>query len=207
PQGSAMRCYDGCKVRDTCPYDAEKIYITGPIGIIADPKVGWPQTVVCDNPTVETLTEALKTGPYGRCVYHCDNNVVDHQSVNMRMDNNMTVSFTMSAFAAKVNRTIRIMGTMGEISGDMENRHITVSPFIGEPREIELETLPDDFTGHGGGDKRMLAEFAAVLSGGSKKDTSLTSISASLESHYVALAAEESRLNDGERVVMSEFKK
>ncbi|MEG2857050.1 MAG: gfo/Idh/MocA family oxidoreductase, partial [Clostridia bacterium] len=93
PQGSAMRCYDGCKVRDTCPYDAEKIYITGPIGIIADPKVGWPQTVVCDNPTVETLTEALKTGPYGRCVYHCDNNVVDHQSVNMRMDNNMTVSF------------------------------------------------------------------------------------------------------------------
>ena len=92
PEGAALRCLDGCKAKDHCPFDAEKIYLK-------DPKIGvengytqWPVNVLTLHPTVESVTQAIQNGPYGRCVYHCDNNVVDHQVVNLKMTDGSTIS-------------------------------------------------------------------------------------------------------------------
>ena len=120
PEGAVMRCLDGCKAKDSCPYDAEKIYLTGKRGILQDPEGGWPISAITSDQTAEGVRTALETGPYGRCVYHCDNNVVDHQVVNMHLQGGPTISFTMSAFSSQVDRTIRVMGTRGEITGDMD---------------------------------------------------------------------------------------
>jgi len=42
-------------------------------------RTGWPLSIAAEVPDVESVTEAINTGPYGRCVYDCDNDVVDHQ--------------------------------------------------------------------------------------------------------------------------------
>ena len=97
PEGAALRCLDGCKAKENCPFDAEKIYITSP-------KTGrvhgdsWITSVLSVENTVESTYKALREGPYGRCVYHCDNDVVDHQQTNLLMEDGSTVSFTMCAF-------------------------------------------------------------------------------------------------------------
>lgn len=40
----------------------------------------WPVRPLVDGvPDIENVTEALQKGPYGKCVYESDNDVVDHQ--------------------------------------------------------------------------------------------------------------------------------
>ena len=140
--------------------------------------------------------EELRTGRYGRCVYHCDNNVVDHQVVNLEMEDELTVSFTMTAFTKECARNMRIMGTKGEIWADMEENIIKVMPFRGETQVIDVRTLTNDFSGHAGGDTRMIGDLLHLLRDG-ERSSALTSIDRSVESHVVALAAEESRKNGG----------
>ena len=77
----------------------------------------------------KSLLDALKDGPYGRCVYHCDNDVVDHQVVNLEFDNGVTASMTMCAFTNKCERIINLMGTKGQIRGNMEENEIIVGRF------------------------------------------------------------------------------
>ena len=149
--------------------------------------------------------EALKTGPYGRCVYHCDNDVVDHQVVNMQLEDGTTINFTMCAFTKNGFRKLRIMGTLGEIEGDMETNRIYLKPFAGETTEIDVYTLSDDFSGHGGGDVQMLREVIALVQKGEIAGSSITTIEQSMQSHYVAFAAEASRVNNGRVVDMVSF--
>ncbi len=197
PKGCAMRCLDGCKAKDTCPYDAEKIYITNDRTGVAKGKTGWPVNVVAMNPTVESVYEAIKTGPYGRCVFHCDNNVVDHQIVNMLMTDGSTFTHTMSAFDATGSRYAKFFGTMGEIIADMSANTITVTEF-GKPTEvIDITKLATDFSGHGGGDNRMVEEFLDMIIEGKGPNNRTTSVERSVESHLICMAAEESRLNGG----------
>ena len=192
PAGSGIRCTE-CAVGETCPYNAVKFYLDEFRRTGND----WPQNVVAFDPTEEKLLEALRTGPYGRCVYHCDNNVVDHQAVNLELENGVTVNFTMTAFTAHGGRVIRAGGTMGEIYGDTKQNIIKVMRY-GQPDEIiDVHTLTDDFSGHGGGDVRLVREFVDYVRGEIGVSPTLTSIDRSVESHLVALAAEESRLNGG----------
>ena len=131
PEGAALRCLDGCKAKENCPFDAEKIYITSP-------KTGrakgdsWITSVLSVENTVESTYKALREGPYGRCVYHCDNDVVDHQQTNLLMEDGSTVSFTMCAFTESCYRTFKAMGTRGEIEADMLSNLIRVRVF-GQP--------------------------------------------------------------------------
>ncbi|MBR4537542.1 MAG: Gfo/Idh/MocA family oxidoreductase [Clostridia bacterium] len=192
PAGSALRCVD-CAVGETCPYNAVRFYLDEYRRTGND----WPQNVVAFDPTEEKLLEALRTGLYGRCVYRCDNNVVDHQVVNLELEDGATVNFTMTAFTAHGGRVIRAGGTMGEIYGDTKENIIKVMRY-GQPDEIiDVRTLTDDFSGHAGGDARLLKEFVDLVRGETEVSGTLTSIDRSVESHLVALAAEESRLNGG----------
>ena len=197
PEGAAERCVAGCKAKENCPYDAEKIYLTNKNTGILHGNADWPCCILAQEPTEEKIRKAIEEGPYGRCVYHCDNDVVDHQIVNLELEDGVTVSFTMSAFTNKCKRQILIMGTHGEISADMGENIIRVTPFVGEETVIDVESLAEDFTGHGGGDARLMREFLDLLSGESEGSASLSSISRSVESHLVALAAEESMLANG----------
>lgn len=203
PEGCAKRCLDGCKAKETCPYDAEKIYITNERTGVAKGKTGWPVNVVSLNPTEESVYEAIKTGPYGRCVFHCDNNVVDHQIVNMLMTDGSTFTHTMSAFDATGSRYAKFFGTMGEIIADMSANTITITEF-GKPTEvIDVTKLATDFSGHGGGDNRMVEEFLDMIIEGKGPNNRTTSVERSVESHLICMAAEESRLNGGKVIEVS----
>lgn len=204
PEGAALRCMDGCKARDNCPYDAEKIYIKDKEVGLAGGNTGWPCNVLTSNPTVESITEALKTGPYGRCVYHCDNNVVDHQVVNMLMEDGSSMQLTMSAFTAHGGRHTKLMGTVGEILADLHKNEIILMPYGGEEQVIDVSKLSDDFSGHAGGDNRMVEEFLDMVSGRSEPTIRTTTLRNSMESHFMALAAERSRLENGRCVSIAE---
>ena len=196
PEGAALRCLDGCKVKANCPYDAEKIYLTNKETGVLHGNVDWPADVLSETPTAETIRLAIEKGPYGRCVFHCDNDVVDNQIVAMEMEDGTTVTLTMSAFTSIGGRTIKVMGTLGDIQGDMHDNIIKITEFGKESEIIDLGREEKDFAGHGGGDQMLIEEFVSLLEGGEGNNT-VTTLEASVESHLVALAAEESRLEGG----------
>lgn len=200
PAGAAMRCLDGCAAKESCPYDAEKIYLTNPQTGVCHGKTGWPCEVLANEPTPETIRQAIETGPYGRCVYHCDNDVVDHQVVNMELSGGVTAQLTMSAFTTRRGRDTRLMGTKGEILAAMDENRITVTPFGGEAYTIDVSKLATDFSGHAGGDVRMVEDFLQWVETDVLPSARMSTLDRSLESHYVAFAAEQSRLCGGQSV-------
>ena len=206
PEGAALRCMDGCAAKAECPFDAEKIYLTNEKTGVEHGHTGWPCNVLTLHPTPESVREAIQKGPYGRCVYHCDNNVVDHKVVNICMTDGSTISFTMSGFTEKNSRYTKFMGTKGEITADLHENTIEVQEFGKAPEIIDVSKLSDDFSGHAGGDNRMVEEFLDMLIEGKEPEKSMTTLERSLESHYIALAAERSRLEGGRVVKMSEMR-
>lgn len=206
PKGAAKRCLEGCRAKEDCPYDAEKIYVTnkrtGIREVIKDQRTGdeaWPVCVVSPgNLTEEGVYEALKEGPYGRCVYACDNDVVDHQVVNMEFEGGITVDFQMTAFTGRGGRSIHICGTRGDIYGDLADNKVTIEEFGEEPETFS--TVQGDMSGHAGGDNRLIHDFLEAVRQGADEDQLKTGIDVSIQSHIIALAAEESRLAGGKPV-------
>ncbi|WII38570.1 Gfo/Idh/MocA family protein [Paenibacillus thiaminolyticus] len=197
PAGSAARCTDGCQAERSCPFSALKLYNQ-------PPEHPWARYITHDL-SPEGIMTALKEGPFGRCVYRCDNNVVDHQIVNMEFANGANANFTLSAFAEQEVRSVRIMGTKGEIIGNMEDGTYTLKRFAtGERVEFHCGVSGD---GHGGGDERMVAEFLHLVREHQEEAmaTALTSATASLQSHLIAFAAEESRLQGGMPVKLADM--
>lgn len=196
PVGSKDRCIDGCEVEKDCPFSALKMYIQ-------PPEHPWARYMTHDL-SQEGIMRALQEGPFGRCVYRCDNNVVDHQVVNLEFASGANATFTMSGFTQYGARRVQIMGTHGEIRGDMEGGSFTLFRFAtGEKVDIHCSTALD---GHGGGDARMVAQFVRdVRLFDHSPSASLTSASASLQSHLMAFAAEQSRINGGQAINLSDM--
>lgn len=198
PAGSTERCLD-CPVAEGCRYNAVAAY---------EPVLGgWPADVVCLEQTPEALREALKTGPYGRCVFRCGNDVCDHMSTIMEFDNGVTATFSLSGQTDRVHRNIHIMCEGGEIIADDAERTVTVQHFSPnqavsyESRVIHVVNGP---SGHGGGDAGVITDFTASLT--DRAADSRSSISRSVESHLMACAAEESRLT-GRVVELEAYRK
>ena len=191
PAGAADRCID-CprEIESSCPYSAYKIYFRDRFCKGND---GWPVNVLTPEVTSKTLAEALRKGPYGRCVYACDNDVVDNQVVNMIFENGATASMTMTAFNAHSGRKTRIFGTLGEI--DTDSRIIKVTHFLDDSvREVDTETANDGgiLSGHGGGDFGLMDAFVRALAENDPTQI-LSGVDETLESHLMVFAAEESR--------------
>lgn len=185
PSGSTPRCTDGCAIEKDCPYSALKLYM--------DMKnTGWPVSVITEDVSEAGRLKALREGPYGRCVYHCDNDVVDHQVLAMEFGKERTASFTMAAFTTGSRRT-RVMGTMGEVTGD--TRYITVENFRNRKKETIDTKLAETgiSSGHGGGDYGLMQAFIKAIQ---HQDASLiaSSLEVSMESHKIGFEAERSRL-------------
>jgi len=182
PEGAGMRCVS-CAIEPKCPYSAKKIYFTG--------KTDWPVCAITDDLTPEGIRKAVETGPYGRCVYECDNDVVDHQVVNLLYEGGATASFTMCGFTEMIGRQSRIMGTLGEIVGDRSGfRHYD---FLTDKTTQYSPTTDAGYTGHGGGDEGLMREFLAACTA---KDPSMikSGPDVTLETHLTVFAAEKARL-------------
>ena len=188
PEGAGDRCLD-CPVEPVCPYSAVKIYL----GRVRAGNTGWPVNVLTPDVTVEGVTEALRTGPYGRCVYKCDNDVVDHQVVSLLFANGATASFTMTAFTSHRNRETRIFGTRGEIYGDGST--IRVLDFLTDQTATIATERPETgevMAGHGGADYLIMRSFVTALATGDQSQI-LSGPEESLETHLMVFAAEASR--------------
>ncbi len=191
PKGAPDRCTDGCPHAEECPYNAIKLYYD-------DKKNDWFRTTATEKvtPTDEDVWEALKTGKYGRCVYACDNDVVDHQVVNMEFEGGETVSFTMNAFNYG-GRFIRIYGTMGEIVGDIDSGSINVFTFKDRKfTDYDINAKGNSITaGHGGGDTGIMVDLYKYFNN-ETPSKSICSIRTSYMNHIAAFAAETSRFTD-----------
>jgi predicted dehydrogenase len=186
--GDATRC-TACAFEPDCPYSAKKIYL----GRLAKGDVEWPVGVLTPEPTLESVTAALEDGPYGRCVYECDNDVVDHQVVSMQFEQERTAVFTMTAFNKAGHRKTRIFGTRGEIFGDGER--IEIFDFLTDQVRI-VDTQSADASilgGHGGGDYGLMDRFVAAVAA-NDQGLILSGADESLETHRMVFAAEEARL-------------
>ena len=197
PEGSAARCSD-CPLKESCRFSAYRCYL---------PVAGnWPATVLTEDQSEEGLRRAIETGPYGRCVYRCDNDVCDQQVSILRFRNGVTATFHLSGFTNRMARTLKIMGEDGEIRASEGENVIEVTRFAGngtERTESEVIHPQISLSGHNGGDSGIVESFLAILEG--KENESATDIHESVESHMMACAAEESRLT-GAVVKISEFR-
>ncbi len=197
PEGTATRCIE-CKDKDTCPYSAKKIYIDDFVAF-GCPERAWPYSVLTPvSPlTKEALEKAVEEGPYGRCVFHCDNDVVDHQFVQMTFANGVKASLLMTAFTACTGRIMKFYGTTGEIVFDEGRGTIEVKPFGKEATVIEVKQLSEKGYAHGGGDFGLISALYDVLRA---KKGGATTLAASIESHLIGICAEESRKAGGKLV-------
>lgn len=188
PDGAADRCVD-CSVEASCPYSAIRLYG----GLLESGDHGWPLDVVLADFSPGALDTALRDGPYGRCVYACDNDVVDHQVVALEFAGGVTASFTMNAFNTGGHRRTRIFGTRGELVCD--GTSVTVHDFVTgsatnhDPLSVSGAPAAD---GHGGGDAALMDAFVTAVATGDPS-TILSGPDATLNSHLATFAAEHAR--------------
>lgn len=180
PAGSTARCSDGCAVEAKCPYSALEIYYRKRL-----------RTHVFDLPDdkekqADYILQQLKTTNYGRCVYRMDNDQPDHYTTNILFEDGLTAAFSMEAFTSYEGRRTRVMGSLGDIVGDMSS--FVMTDFLtGQKTEWKQST-----DAHGGGDWRLVANWIQAIS---KNDSTLltSTIDQSIESHIMGFMAEESR--------------
>jgi predicted dehydrogenase len=187
PAGAGGRCLE-CAIEPRCPYSARKIYL----GRLEKGQVQWPVDVITEEVSREGVLAALRDGPYGRCVYECDNDVVDHQVVNLLFEGGRTATFTMTAFNEYQDRQTHIFGTRGEIYGDGST--LLLFDFLTDSRKV-VRVEASDFTlvgGHAGGDDGLTAGFLAAVAGGGRSEI-LSGPLESLDSHLMVFRAEKAR--------------
>jgi len=180
PEGSTERCMDGCMVEQSCPYSALQIYFRDRKRLyvfdLPENKNKWD----------EVILEGLKTSDYGRCVYRMDNDQPDHLTANILFKNGVTAAFSMEAHVSYEGRRTRIMGSKGDIVGDMET-FVMTEFMTGKKTTWSMRT-----DSHGGGDHRLMKDWVQAI--GQQNSALLSSsIDLSVESHIIAFAAEKSR--------------
>lgn len=217
PPGALDRCWDGverCPAAPACPFDAVRFYVEQLEEVTA-----WPISVMTNDPSPEGRLRSLAVGPYGRCVYAADNDVADHQVTALEFANGVRATLTVNGLTADNTRTITVNGTRGELRGRLDTGEIEIRSFLpgpsdaGEPWDrdprgraalrdrqgVVMTAAPVDVRdGHGGGDDGLMTDAVARLralrdgvpGAGAEARTSLA---ASIESHIMAFAAEESR--------------
>ncbi len=185
PEGSADRCLE-CRLEAECPYSAPRFYVNR---VRQNIRGAYVEAVI-GNPTEKSMLEALKTSPYGRCVFACDNDVVDHQVVNMEFANGATAVFTLAGCSKFGNRRTTVFGSKGELFGDGDKLYY-YSYLTGETRSVEIPPhIPTDV--HGGGDYNLLESFVKAITTGDSSAI-VTGADVSLRTHLMVFAAEMSR--------------
>lgn len=211
PAGAGKRCLVDCTIESECAYSARKLYIDTP--------ERWNFYVwnifrgEADTLSLEEKERRLREdSPFGRCVWHSDNDVVDHQSVVAEFENGSTATLNMIAGTAKASRSIHITGTKGEIQGCFEDESFVIRHFDPSPGVDFSERLIQTRTGettsgeagtHGGGDMRLVGDFLATVRG-EPPSLSTTRLEDSITGHLLVFAADQSRV-EGRTVEVGDF--
>ena len=203
PKEAGTKCLVDCPLVDTCRYSAKRLYLDQPKRWAF---YIWDKLEGIENPTDEDRINLLKgDSNYGRCIYKCDNNVVDHQAVLVNFKNGATGTHNMVGGSAGPMRRIHIIGTKGEIYGDFEESKFTVAkihPTKTDEKTVEVVDLNVNgdmvgaYGGHGGGDEKLAADFVEFLRGG-KPSLACTSIFDSVAGHLCVYLADKSREENG----------
>lgn len=192
PAGAPERCLDGCPAETSCPFYAPAMYLSE--------FVGWPVSAISLDRSLEARRRALEEGPYGRCVYRCDNDVVDHQLVCAEFVGGTMLDFSVSAATTQPYRSIRIIGTQGELHGHFERQEIRVERFVqGVWPRIPTEThhvVAPAASAHGGGDAGVIDHVLRILAH-DDYDVAERSLEIAVEGHLLAFAAEQARQRAG----------
>ena len=196
PEGATQYCSE-CPHKDTCMWNAQKLYTTDDFRWTAGyfAKHGM---------TDEAILQDLKGTQYDKCVFLNDNDVVDHQSTVMLFENGKTAVHTMTGFSKRIYRDIKVFGTKAELYGHMEDNVIEIRPFDGDVKRIDVDVSAATVGGHNGSDFFMMEQLYKTLNGEEAKG--ITYLDVSVESHLMSFAAEESRLNKGKTIHISEMK-
>jgi hypothetical protein len=190
PPGSADRCVV-CPLEDSCRYSATKFYLSQ--------REGWPFEVVAPPGVgLDERRRALETGPYGRCVWRCDNDVCDNQMVTVQFESGIHATLGIYALTADNTRRVSVLLDDAEITGDLHRGLLTISPLTGRKDDIVTEDIPlppaEDL--HGGGDTALLRTLHEHLTTGAHRHV-MSSLESSLSSHVLAFLADESRRKGG----------
>ena len=197
PKEAGSRCLADCPLVDSCRYSAKKLYLEHPDRWEC---YVWSELEHLENATDEDRRNSLLHSPYGRCIYKCDNNVVDHQSVLVRFANGATGTHNMVGGSARSARIIHIIGTKGELEGVFEDNRITVRKIVAENPEgfvcEDVDLSDASAEGHGGGDDQLTADFVRFVATG-EQSISCTAIENSVAGHLTVFNADKSRENGG----------
>ncbi|WP_020015278.1 Gfo/Idh/MocA family protein [Promicromonospora sukumoe] len=218
PAGAPGRCTDGCPAATSCPFYAPRYYVDALRDV-----TGHPVTMLGSDLSPAGRLAALRRGPYGRCVYRCDNDVADHQQTLLEFGTGLTATLTASAFTAENTRHLTITGTRGQLHGHMDSGEIRVDLFSPAgrlpeslPAGVEVvasgvagplghatcmlvaraDSVAADHRGHAGGDDALMDAFCRAVVDGTV-GTGELSFATALDSHLMAFAAEESRTGAG----------
>lgn len=207
PKGAGTICMKDCPLVDTCVYSTKRLYIDHPDRWAF---YVWDALEGIENPTIEDKIKLMKSdSPYARCMYKCDNNVVDHQSVLINFASGATATHNMVGGSSEPRRNIHIIGTKGEIFGNFEESKFYVSKIDPSPdahngecriEEVDLNVNGDmvgAYGGHGGGDERLAEDFVKFIQG-EKPSLACTSIFDSVAGHLAVYLADESREHGGQ---------
>ena len=190
PKESTDYCSD-CPITD-CPFKSQKIYLSKEGDFFAN-------YFTTKEHTKENILHDLRRSQYDRCVFKCDNDVVDHQVTIMRFENGKTACHTMTAFSKEIYRDLKIHGTKAELVGSIESNYIEIRPFGGEVEKINIDVSMANVGGHMGGDFFMMNSVYKALNG--EKAEGITYLDVSIDSHLMSFAAEESRLTKKEVLI------
>lgn len=206
PKEAGTICMKDCPLVDTCVYSTKRLYIDHPDRWAF---YVWDALEGKKNVTIEDKIALMKSdSPYAKCIYKCDNNVVDHQSVLINFESGATGTHNMVGGSAEPRREIHIIGTKGEIFGNFEESKFTVLKIDPSPdahneecdvEEVDLRVTGDmvgAYGGHGGGDERLAADFVKFIRG-EKPSLACTSIFDSVAGHLSVYLADKSRENGG----------
>ncbi|WP_177918757.1 Gfo/Idh/MocA family protein [uncultured Eubacterium sp.] len=207
PKGAGTICMKDCPLVDTCVYSTKRLYIDHPDRWAF---YVWDALEGKENITLDDKIALMQSdSPYARCIYKCDNDVVDHQSVMVSFENGATGTHNMVGGSAEPRRSIHIIGTKGEIFGNFEESKFTVLKINPSPdahneecdvEEVDLRVTGDmvgAYGGHGGGDERLAEDFVKYIRG-EAPSLACTSIFDSVAGHLSVYRADKSRENDGQ---------
>jgi len=202
PAGAPLRCTDGCPVGDTCSYNA--------LRYTSDMRSPWLGMVFdrAQEATAEEIVAWLGISPWGRCVYHCDNDAVDRQVVAFEFEGGVTGTFTMTAF--ENGRHLEIYGTRGVLKGGETYRnhfgtHLVFLPHEGQPVRYTVQAEDGGYELHGGGDAGLVNALYDEMTK-APGEPPAAGLDSTVHSHLLSFAAEQARIT-GRTVDIAEFQK